>query len=127
MNASQTEPAAPASPIASDAPSDYHEPSEQQAARLIVQLAGGNLTGLRQVLARAREARDWQERIHMLDLAPASIPLDVLETACAIEPDAADLAVVRCAYYSAQTLEQRRGSLGEVSPDYVRRPGDSIR
>src|ERR1035437_8881169 len=116
MNASQTEPAASASPIASDAPSDYHEPSGQQAARLLVPLAGGNLTGLRQVLARAREARDWQERIHMLDLVAASIPLDVLETACAIEPDAADLAVVRCAYYSAHTLQQRRG-LAEVSPD----------
>ena len=126
MNASQTESATPASAIASDASPGYHEPFEQQAAHIVAQFSSGNLTGLRQVLACAREARDWQDRIHMLDLVAAAIPLDVLETACAIEPDAADLAVVRCAYYSAHTLQQRRG-LAEVSPDCVRRAGDSIR
>ena len=127
MNASQTEPAVTASPIASEVPSKQLEAPQQQAARFATQFSAGMLAGFRHYLARTREARDWQDRISMLDLVVATIPLDVLETACAIEPDAADLAVVRCAYYSAQTLEYRCHNLEEVTSVSVRKAGDCIR
>lgn len=127
MNASQTEPTVSASPIAPDTHSGLCDASEQQAARFIHQFSAGMLAGLRQFLARTREARNWQDRILMLDLVAAAIPLDVLETACAIEPDAADLAIVRCAYYSALTLEHRSAGIEDVSPISVRKAGDCIR
>ena len=127
MNASQTEPAVSASPMTPDAHAATQGPSDQEAARLIRQFSGGNLAGLRLLLARTREACAWQERIQMLDLVAVAIPLDVLETACAIEPDAADLAVVRCAYYSAQTLAHHDEGFAEVTAANVRKAGESIR
>ncbi len=125
MNASPTEPTAAASPITPEAPAAHHDPSQQQAVRFIQQFAAGCLAGLRQFLAGTREAHAWQDRILMLDLVAATIPLDVLETACAIEPDAADLAVVRCAFYSAQAIAHRCAE--QVSPAGVRKAGDCIR
>ena len=127
MNASQTEPTTLVSPVTPDSAADHHEPSRQQAARFALEFSDGNLTGLRKYLARTREARDWQDRILMLDFVAPAIPLDVLETACAIEPDAADLAIVRCAYYSLQTMEHRFGDFDEASALSVRKAADSIR
>jgi len=127
MNASQTEPTSSVSPITPDAGAEHHEPSGQEATRFALEFSDGNLTSLREYLARTREARDWQDRILMLDLVASAIPLDVLETACAIEPDAADLAVVRCAYYSIQTMEHRFGNFDEASALGVRKAADSIR
>jgi hypothetical protein len=127
MNASQAEPTLSASPITPEARTSHHEVSEQQAARFIQQFSAGMLAGLRQFLARTHETHAWQDRILMLDLVAAAIPLDVLETACAIEPDAADLAIVRCAYYSALTLEYHSAGAQEVSPASVRKAGDFIR
>jgi len=127
MNASQTQPTSSVSPINPDAAADHHEFSGQEAARFALEFSDGNLAGLREYLARTREAREWQDRILMLELVASSIPLDVLETACAIEPDAADLAVVRCAYYSLQTVEHRFGNFDEASPHGVRKAADSIR
>lgn len=127
MNTSQTQPTSSVSPIATNSGADHHEPSGHDAARFALEFSDGNLTGLRDYLARTREARDWQDRILMLDLVVSGIPLDVLETACAIEPDAADLAVVRCAYYSLQTVGHRFGNFDEASALTVRKAADSIR
>ena len=68
MNASQTEPTSSVSPITPDAAADHHEPSGQEAARFALEFSDGNLTGLREYLARTRQARDWQDRILMLDI-----------------------------------------------------------
>lgn len=127
MNASRTEPAISVSPITPDGHADYR-PIASEAARLAQQFDDGNLNGLREYLARTRQSRDWQDRVIMLDLVSPAIPLDVLETACAIDPDVPDLAIVRCAYYSIQAIQYCRSSAFHESSDpSARRAAECIR
>ena len=126
MNLSQTEPAASVSQVRRSASSDRGEPLAVEGARLIRQFSDGMLAGLRQYLVRTRESRDWQDRIHMLDLVVPAIPLDVLETACAIDAYDASLATVRCAYYSA--LDYRNsGPFSDPADPRVRKAAECIR
>jgi hypothetical protein len=128
MNASQTEPALSVSPVTPDARANRHQPIAAEAARLSRQFSDGNVAGLREFLARTRQSSDWQDRILMLDLVAPTIPLDVLETACAIDPDASDLAIVRCAYFSLQAIEHgRSAAFHEGSDPSVRKAAECIR
>jgi tetratricopeptide (TPR) repeat protein len=80
-----------------------------EASELREQLKQGNLEGLRAYLARTRIERDWQDRIFMLQLTVSSIRLPALDFACDTEPEAADLFLLRCAFFSGLALAMRGG------------------
>ena len=64
----------------------------------------------------------------MLDLVVPAIPLDVLETACAIDAYDAGLATVRCAYYSSLALDYRNsGAFSDPADPRVRKAAECIR
>jgi hypothetical protein len=75
----------------------------------IQQVAEGNFAGFREYLARARANADWQDRIFVLEHVAPKVSVDALDAACAAEPEAADLLVIRCAYY-ANLAQTTRGT-----------------
>jgi tetratricopeptide (TPR) repeat protein len=78
-----------------------------EASDLQEQVKDGNLTGLREYLARTRKERDWQDRIFMLGLIVPSMSLAALDFACEAEPAAADLFLIRCAFLSELAATMR--------------------
>lgn len=107
MSASHAGPVLSTPPITTQTPPAATEPGGPEVAHLREQITNGNLAGLRQYLASTRQSCDWQDRIFMIGLLAPAIPHDVIATACAIEPDAADLALVRCAWYADLALQHR--------------------
>jgi len=95
----------------SSKPRAAKQPGEEdpEIASLKEQLAHGNLDGLREYLRRTREARDWQDRIYVLNRVIDQLPRTALHFACEKEPDAADLALICTSYYS-DLARKRRGS-----------------
>ncbi len=73
------------------------------------QLQRDDFSGIRQYLARTRDARDWQDGCYCLNLLAPDIPLEPLTAACAAEPGAADLWLL-LGLHSYGQLAQSRGS-----------------
>jgi tetratricopeptide (TPR) repeat protein len=88
-------------------PAGTVEAGSSEASDLKEQVEHGNLTGLRAYLARTRGENDWQDRIFMLGLVVPSIRLTVLDIACEAEPEAADLLLIRCAFFSELAATMR--------------------
>lgn len=78
---------------------DDSGPRDPEIARLIEQVQERRFEGLRDYLSRTRAGRDWQDRLHVLPRVSSKVSIDALDAACAAEPKAADLLVIRCAYY----------------------------
>jgi len=106
----------PAEPAASAEPQKLGGPEAEQ---LKAQLQLGDLSGLRAYLARTRAERDWQDRVFMLTLLVPGIRREVLDFACDVEPEAADLALLRCIYFCELAMKMR----GSGACDEVREGG----
>ena len=79
---------------------DRSASGDAETVELIRQVAEGNFAGFRDYLARARADADWQDRIFVLERVAPKVSIDALDAACRSEPEAADLLVIRCAYYA---------------------------
>lgn len=79
---------------------------DNEIAQLAQQVQEGHLAGFRECLTRTRANADWQDRVYVLHCVAPKVSIDTLDTACSAEPEAADLLVIRCAYYCdlAQTM-----------------------
>lgn len=84
-------------------------PGDTEVAQLVQQLQQGQLEGLRQYLSRSRAGSDWQDRLYVLEQAAPKSSIDILNAACTAEPQAADLFLIRCAYY-AELSKTMRGT-----------------
>jgi hypothetical protein len=84
-----------------------------ELSELAEQLRAGRLDGLRQYLARTRVEQDWQDRVFVLQELAAKASIDALESACAAEPEAADLRLIRCAYYAELAKTMRGGNTAD--------------
>ena len=81
----------------------------------IKQVAEGNFSGFREYLSQTRASADWQDRIFVLERVAPKVSVDALDAACAAEPEAADLLVIRCAYYCGLAKTMR----GSATSDQV--------
>ena len=84
-----------------------------EAVAIRQQLQRGDLSLLRQLLAKTRQERDWQDRYFMLDLLAPSLPAEAVQTACSAEPDAADLALIRGAHLFDLVAKSRGTAMAE--------------
>ncbi len=84
-------------------------PGDAEANHLIQQVQGGDFSGVRQYLARSRQARDWQDRYFILNLIAPFVPVNALLALSATEPNAADL-VFLLAVYHYDMIGQSRGT-----------------
>ena len=99
-----------------------------EASELQDQVKQGNLTGLREYLARTRIQCDWQDRIFMLGLIVPSIPLAALDLACEAEPEAADLFLIRCAFLSELAPTMRgSGTADQAASERFRSAAECIK
>lgn len=89
---------------------------DTEITQLTQEVQEGHLAGLREYLTRTRANADWQDRIYVLHCVAPKVSIDTLDTACSAEPEAADLLVIRCAYYCdlAQTM-RGTGTADQVS------------
>jgi hypothetical protein len=71
------------------------EPGGHEAQVLRQQIQQGDFSGLRRLLASTKEKHDWQDRYFMLDVVAPAIPPGSLDAACAAEPSATDLFLMR--------------------------------
>lgn len=95
---------------------DNSSPGDPEIIQLISQVQGGRFEGLRDYLSRTRSNGDWQDRLHVLPRVAPKVSIDALDSACAIEPEAADLLVTRCAYYCELAKTTRgTGTADQVS------------
>jgi len=76
------------------------------------QVKQGNLSGLRGYVSRTRNEREWQDRIFMLEEIVPSIRVADLDFACDVEPESADLFVIRCVQRCDAALTLRGTGLG---------------
>ena len=83
--------------------------SDAEVNHLTQQVQSNDFSGIRQYLARTRQARDWQDRFFILNLIVPFIQVDALLDASASEPDAADLLFLLGAYYFYM-IGQSRGT-----------------
>jgi tetratricopeptide (TPR) repeat protein len=113
----QDQPVSDTSPQ-SDSPSQAGtvEPGSE-AAELKEQASRGNLAGLREFLARTRMEFDWQDRVFMLGLIVPSIRLAALDFACDAEPEAADLHLIRCAFFTGLAATMRGSKTTDKVPE----------
>ena len=88
-----------------------------EAVELQQQVAAGDLKGLRAFAARTREQSDWQERFFMIERVIPKCALNVLDTACDAEPSAADLYVLRCAFFAYLASEMRGAKRADQTSD----------
>jgi len=99
-----------------------------EAENLTEQVKQGNLNGLREYLARTRTEANWNDRIFMLQLVVRSIRLAALNFACEAEPEAADLSLIRCAFYSDLAKTMRgSGTSDEVTKESFGNSAECIR
>jgi hypothetical protein len=87
--------------------------ADPELAELKQQLKEGRLEGLRAYMARTHAERDWQDRLYVLERVAPQASLDVLDAACASEPDAADLLVIRCAHFTQLSKNFRGGGTSD--------------
>jgi hypothetical protein len=83
--------------------------ADAEINELTQQVAEGNFAGFRDYLARAHASADWQDRVFVLGRVAPKVSIDALDAACSAEPEAADLFVIRCAYYCG-LAETMRGT-----------------
>jgi tetratricopeptide (TPR) repeat protein len=87
----------------------------------------GNLAGLRQYLARTRSECDWQDRLFMLGLVAPSVRLAALDFACETESEAADLFLIRCAFFSDLAATMRgTGTADQIADERFRSSAECI-
>ena len=118
-----------ASPLSeSPPPAGAAELGGSEAAELREQVKRGHLVGLRQYLARSREECDWQDRLFMLSLVVPSIRLAALDSACESEPEAADVFLLRCAFFSELATTMRgTGTSDKAGSDRFRNALERIK
>jgi tetratricopeptide (TPR) repeat protein len=124
----QSQPVTLASPlIDSSLPSGTSALGGSEAAELKQQVEQGNLHGLRQYLARTRAEHDWQDRIFILERVVSSIRFPALNFACDTEPQAADLFLIRCAFFTEQASKARgSGTCDEVGAGRFRNAAENL-
>jgi hypothetical protein len=106
-----------------------------ELASLQQQAANGDFAGLRQFLARARKACDWQDEYFVLDLIAPCIKPGSLEPICAAEPNAADLYLVRGAHLfdlisksrGSKTADRTSGKQMAQAGEYIKTAISSLR
>lgn len=103
---SQSQPAG-AAPNAENQPSGFNTGYDAEIRELQKQAQQGNLDGLRAYLTRTRIEKDWQDRMYVLEAVAPGIRLEILNFACDLEPEAADLFLIRCVYFSSLALTNR--------------------
>lgn len=103
----------PVAPSGHSGAAEPQKPGDPEAEQLRVQLQLGDLSGLRAYLARTRSECDWQDRIFMLALLVPAIRKEILDFACDVEPEAADLRLLRGIYFSALAMKMRGGGTCE--------------
>jgi tetratricopeptide (TPR) repeat protein len=88
-----------------------------EAASLKQEATRGDLRGLRQLLSETRQKRDWQDRYFMIDLVAPSCLHNALNAACASEPNAADLFLLRGAYLTHLAWKGRGAHIARKTPE----------
>lgn len=78
---------------------DNSTPGDPEIALHQQEVQEGRFEGLRDYLSRTGASADWQDRLHVLPRVSPKVSIDALDAACSAEPEAADLHVIRCAYY----------------------------
>jgi len=95
---------------------DDSGPSDPEIEQLKQQVQEGQLADFRAYLSLTRASGDWQDRLHVLPRVAPNVSIDGLDAACSAEPEAADLFVIRCAYYSELAKTMRgTGTSDQVS------------
>jgi hypothetical protein len=95
---------------------DDSGPIDPEISNLASEASAGRLDPLRGYLSRTRASADWQDRIHVLERVSPKVSIDALDTACEAEPRAADLLLIRCAYYADLAKTMRgTGTANQVS------------
>jgi len=98
-----------------------------EAQELKHQVRHHQLQGLREYLARTRKEGDWQDRLFMLPLIVPDIDAGTLDKACEKEPGAADLFLIRCAFYSELASTMRgAGTSDQVTRERFQNSGECI-
>jgi len=69
-----------------------------EAEQLREQLQKGDPSGLHAFVARTRAERDWQDRLFMLGLLMPELQPAILDFACEVEPEAANLLLLCCVH-----------------------------
>ncbi len=82
---------------------------------------------MRRYLADTRRECDWQDRVFLLELTVPSIPISALEEACAAEPEAADLSLLRCVFFSDLALRRRgTGTCDQLTGEKIQGAAECI-
>jgi hypothetical protein len=87
-----------------------------EAAALKQQVAQGNLRPFREMLSQSRQQRDWQDRYFMTDLVVPNCLRSALDAACASEPNAADVFLLRGAHLTYLAWKGRGSHVAEKTP-----------
>jgi tetratricopeptide (TPR) repeat protein len=129
MDRPQSQPVKIASPDnESPQPAGTAELGGSEALELKEQVKHGDLTGLREYLARTRRECDWQDRVFMLSLVVPNIRLADMDNACEMEPEAADLFLIRCALLSELSATMRgSGTAEKVTGERFRNTTECIK
>lgn len=90
--------ASSAVPAFATAPQFAPDFNSNEAASLQQQVAHGDFARLRQFLAHAQKACDWQDEYFVLDLIAPFVKPGSLDSICAAEPNAADVSLIRGAH-----------------------------
>jgi hypothetical protein len=100
---------------------------DPEIARLTQEVREGRLDGLREFLSRTRASGDWQDRIHVLERVAPAVSIDALDAALTAEA-AADLILIRCAYYAelAKTI-RGTGTSDQVGGARFRNSADCVK
>ncbi len=81
------------------------------------QVKRGELAGLRAVMACMRGNREWQERQFIMDRVVPQCRLNILDQACEVEPEQADVYLLRCAFFTNLAAEARGTKVVEQTSD----------
>jgi hypothetical protein len=104
------------------------DPGDPELTELSRQVQAGNLDGLRQYLARTRSERDWQDRVFVLKDVAAKASIGDLDAACEAEPQAADVFLLRCAFYAELSCSMRgTGTCDEVTKERFQNSGECLK
>jgi hypothetical protein len=104
------------------------EPGDPELTELSRQVQQGQLDGLRQYLARTRGERDWQDRVFVLEQVAAKASIGDLDTACEAEPQAADVFLIRCAYFGELSKKMRgTGTCDQVTKERFKNSAECVK
>jgi tetratricopeptide (TPR) repeat protein len=110
---------APAQPVEVPPPPRAEWRGGEEVEQLTAQVKQGDLSAVRAYLARSRVERDWQDLLYVLGWVSLHLRIEVLDFVTENEPDAADLALLRCAYYTSRAWQMR----GHGTCDKVQKGG----